>query len=583
MQPKVKFLLQDVELNSNYNDTVFDVSQDAKVDVGGVCGGRGFCGKCQIVISGNTSPITHVEEEFLSPGQLKNRTRLACQVRAEGNVSVSSQYLSNLQVVTMGYEPKFHLDPAVKTREVDGKIAIVYTNDSEERILRFLDEKEGKSTKMSGLAIDIGTTKIVVYAMNLMNGNVLATYVEENPQIVFGADVMSRLARAISHGVEEQQRLIEDFINLAVSKLRRHGLSATDIFDIVVVGNSVMHHLFLGQNISNLSHSPYRVSLVEPRYIKASDLCITSADGGLIYAPPPVQGFVGSDALVGAYVLKLWMRKGVNVFIDLGTNSEIMVASDGHIFATSTPAGSAFEGMNIRHGMKSSPGAIESVAIEPDTLAPVVKTIGSSKPCGITGSGLVDVVSEMLRTGIIDYSGRFRLSDSSHIMRGPDGPEYVISRGTCNKNRISITQRDIRELQLAKAAVQAATRILMKKVGKNLVHISRVYVAGSFGLYINPVSGINIGLFPEIRPEKIETVGNTAGSGARILLKNLSARKEVEELAKKIGFVDLVREREFNQILINSTHLPSGFIGDYKGTVEKLSRVLGNPKLKLVN
>lgn len=581
MSNVVKFLLQESELSAENDESIFDAARRVNIDLGGVCGGRGFCGKCQVITSGDVSPITHVEREVLSEGQLKNNIRLACQASVLGNVSVSSIYVANLQVATMGYEPEFALDPAVKIRKIDGELRIIYSTGSDDQVLEYLGIEQADTCRIFGLAVDIGTTKIVIYALDLKDGHVLATYMSENPQVVFGADVMSRLARAVNHGAKEQQRMVVDFINEAVKKLERNGLDASRIYEVVVVGNSVMHHLFLDQDITNLSHSPYRVSLNTPKYLNSGDLLIKSANAARVYAPPVVEGFVGSDALVGAYLLKLGSEKGTSIFIDLGTNSEIMVAHKGSIIAASTPAGPAFEGMNIRHGMKSAPGAIESIAIEPRTLNPVVKTIGNKRPCGIAGSGLVDGVSEMLKAGIIDYKGKFRALDWPNIITGTDGPEYVLSRETRKKDLVSINQRDVRELQLAKAAIQAAVHILMKKAKVEIRQISRVYVAGSFGLYINPVSGINIGLFPEVRPEQIITVGNTAGAGARILLKNVNARREVEKLSRSIETVDLVREADFNRTFINSTYFPSGYIENYPHTILKLSGILGKPKFKL--
>lgn len=576
---KIRFGSANREVIADSEETVFNAALRVGVDTGGVCGGRGFCGKCKVKILGKTSEITEVERKFLTEKELKEGIRLACQTHPLGEVNVEPLYTKVIKFAKIGYEPKVSISPAVSLELHGDNMLVKYFKDKKVEVLDVLKTPE---KSIYGMAIDIGTTKIVIYVVDLTTGTTVITDADENPQTIFGADVITRIMKSLELGVENLHKVLIDYINEKIRSFEIKGISANSVYDIVVVGNSVMHHFFLGKDVRTLAYAPYRLNFKSSMYVKAKNLKIATNPNSYVYLPPLVESFVGSDSLVGAYVMSLKSPTSTYLFMDIGTNAEVFLSHKGKVFAASGPAGPAFEGMNIKFGMRAAKGAIEGVAIEPDTLEPRLKVIGNTLPCGITGSGLIDAVAEMLRNGIIDYSGRFRIKEHPRITCGESGLEYILSRKGCNGRTITITQKDIREIQLAKAAVQTTIRILLQKAKLKVTDIEKVYVAGSFGLYIHPLNAITIGLLPEVSLEKIEFVGNTAGSGARLLLKNRDMRKKIEEYAKLVEHVDLVLEKEFHRIFINSMYLPSAYLDEYPITVRELERILGKPHIKKI-
>jgi len=276
---------------------------------------------------------------------------------------------------------------------------------------------------------------------------------------------------------------------------------------------------------------------------------------------------------MGVLLLGLTEKKGVYVFLDIGTNTEVYISKNGAIYAASTASGPAFEGAHIKYGMKAYEGAINRVTIDPGTLEPEISVIGNVAPAGICGSGIIDAVAEMLKAKIIDYTGKFVIKKHKRIKYyASEGYAYVLAfkEETSIGEDIVITQKDIREVQKAKAAIQAAYKILSAKLGVNRKDINEIYVAGSFGFYMDPESAIIIGLLPEINVNKVKVVGNTAGSGARILLKNVEWRYKAEKIAKNINYVELAAEPQFSKIYVKATYLPSGYLEEYPETIKKL-------------
>ncbi len=576
---RIKFIPDGKEIFAEEEESVFSAAMKAGVDTGGVCGGRGFCGKCKVRIIGKVTPLTPAEKKFLTEKEVSDGIRLACQVHPLGDIEVISMYNKIVKLAKMGYEPDIPLNPAVSLQILNGKAAVEYWRDGHRETLETIELKDGD--KIYGLAVDIGTTKIVIYLMDLITGEILLTNADENPQTIFGADVMTRIMKSLELGVDKLRRMLIAHLNRKLLDFERRGIERARIYEIVVVGNSVMHHFFVGRDVRPLAYSPYKLKKKEAEYIPAKELKLRVSAHAHVYLPPLVESFVGSDSLVGAYLMRYKSAKRY-IFIDLGTNAEVFLSYEGGMLATSGPAGPAFEGMNIKYGMRSAVGAIEGVAIDPETLEPSIKVIGNTKPCGIAGSGLIDAVAEMLKNGIIDYGGRFRVKNHPYIREEGGKLEYILSKDGCDGKIITLTQKDIRELQLAKAAVQTAIHMLLRKAGLSSMDMEKIYVAGSFGLYINPQNAMFIGLLPEVPLDRIELVGNTAGSGARILLKNRDVREDLENFAKKVQHVDLVRESDFHEIFINSTYLPSGYVEDYPGIIKTLEKVLGKPRIKKV-
>ncbi len=579
---KIKFIADEKEIYLNKGENIYNASVRAGVDIGSICGGRGFCGKCKVKIIGKVSNPTEIEKKILTKKELDENIRLACQAYPLDNIEVISIYNKIAKLAKFGYEPEISLKPTVTLRIINNFGIIEYWENSKKKEIEVISEKYRDDKKIYGLGIDIGTTKIVIYVVDLISGKNIFTIADENPQVVFGADVMTRIMKALEVGVDKLQKSVISFLNDKIDELEMNGVSSSDIYEIVIVGNSVMEYFFLGMDPKPLAYAPYKLTFKGPDRINAKDLNIKINSKGKVYVPPLVESFVGSDSLVGAYLMKYKSIENY-LFIDLGTNVELYLSSLNHKIATSGPAGPAFEGMNIKYGMRAMEGAIEGIAIDPETLEPKLKVIGDKAPCGIAGSALIDAVAEMLKNGIIDYHGRFKSINHPYIIKNEEGTfEYILTKHGCSDKLITITQKDVRELQLAKAAVQTAIRILLRKTKISIENIEKIYIAGSFGFYMNPQSAIYIGLLPEVPIDKIELVGNTAGSGSRILLKDRDERRNLENFSKKIVHINLAKEKDFHQIFINSTYLPSGYLEDYPNVIRNLEKILGKPNIKII-
>lgn len=580
--------------------TLYEASISAGIDIGSICGGRGICGKCKVrIVQGDFSPLTERERKYLSPEEIKQGYRLACQARILSDDSKVIVLLPKLmKVAILGFEPEIPLNPAVKV--IDVKVEKV-TLDSSHRstlesitlnlkeevtaslnILRKLSDKLPDNVKLIinrdlkeqriisinhenkeiyGLAIDIGTTKVAIYIVDLQDGSVIFADAFENPQVRFGADVITRVAYAMDKGVNDLRNSLLIELNTKLRDiLTKIGIKKESIVDAVIVGNTVMHHLFLGINPKKLGSSPYELVVREALRIPNKELGLYINRESYVYVPPLVGGFIGSDSVIGAFLVGLGKKEGNYLFIDIGTNSEVYVSSDSTVIATSTASGPAFEGAHITHGMRAVEGAIDHVEIVDPDSPPQISVIGNTAPQGICGSGLIDLLAELLRNGIVSPSGKLIEKSSKRVRKSNGILEYVVvKKGEQEATRdITLTLKDIRELQKAKAAVQAAVRLLSKKIGIGKPLFDRVFIAGSFGLYMDPQKGIFIGLIPEIDPDRIELVGNTAGSGARAALKSISFRKELERYVRTIKYIELAVDREFQRVFIDSIYLPSG-------------------------
>ncbi len=609
---KVTFMPQRITVDAPKNTSIYDAALKAGIDVGGVCGGLGKCGKCKVkILEGTVTEPTEWERRVLTEEELKLGYRLACQTRVLSDVSIGIVVKKIMKFAILGYEPKVDLNPIVKVIKIRRcKVTLTSSHAStlesieealkkpvnadldilrklseissdelclltrvHENFLEILDVLDKDEKKVYGLAVDVGTTKVAIYIVDLSSGEVVVAEAFENPQVAFGDDVVSRIAYAMEHGVSELHKAVIDGLNRVLQRIYNYrGLDPDDIVDVVVVGNSAMHHLFLGINPRKLGSSPYEVIVRKPLDIDAPKLKINVNPKAKVHFPPLVRGYIGSDSLMGVLLLDLAYRDGTYLFLDIGTNTEVYLTNNGKIVAASTASGPAFEGGHIKCGMKAKEGAIDHIEIDENSLEPKVNIIGDARAEGICGSGIIDTIAEMLKTGIIDHTGRFRIKEHNRIRYGEDGYEYIILRkgekGAVKD--IVITLRDVREIQKAKAAVQTAFRILSKKLNVRREDIDKIYIAGSFGFYLNPESAIIIGLLPEVSLEKIELVGNTAGSGARVLLKNASWRRKAEDLSKRIEYVELAAEPEFQRIYIDSIYFPSGSISVYPETAKKI-------------
>ncbi len=522
-EPSGQRLLADVGSNC------LEVIRGAGLFISTECGGKGRCGKCRVLMKPSPTP-TEIDMKHLTDGELERGIRLSCEHVIEHDTRIM-----------------------LVESDVEGRILTEGFSTELEQITDFDNEGE------LGIAIDLGTTTIVLYLMDLATGHQMAHATALNPQIVHGEDVISRLEFAgedIANQRLLQRSTIECVEKLIDNLIKKESLSREQLSDIVVVGNTVMHHLILGFDTSELAVAPYSPTSVERQYVDASNLGFKDSRARMYFAPL-IGGFVGSDIVALILSQSLHKEKDIVLAIDVGTNGEIVLSNKGDLYVCSTAAGSAFEGAMITHGMRAQAGAIEHLVIEDVDKKPDITVLENQPPRGLCGSGIVDVVAELLRTGLISPNGR--LSKSGRSVFDPVGghsyiiveeSEYGAAKG------ITFSQKDIRQVQTAKSAILTGAKILLDITCIKPDDIDRILLAGAFGNYINPKSALRIGLLPEIPVSRIHQVGNTAGLGAKMMLLSSDVRQIAESIAKMVTQVELASRTDFGEIFIESTIFP---------------------------
>jgi len=428
---------------------------------------------------------------------------------------------------------------------------------------------ESEIKKIYGIAIDLGTTKIAIYLMDLETGKTIDTFAIMNPQIAYGEDVISRLKYVLENknGRNKLRNIAIKKINEIIRDIcKKNNVNKDQIFEVVAVGNTAMHHLLLGLPIKQLALLPFKSVITGEVEIKARDFELDINKFGYIYFPPPIAAFVGSDNLAMILSSKIFEKEGNVLGIDIGTNTEIVLKTDNVITCCSTASGPAFEGAHIKYGMRASEGAIDGVVIEPDNLNIMISTIDNYPPVGICGSGILDAVAEMLKTKIIDSSGRI-VEVRKGVRKLSDGKlEYILVKkdleGEVDKeggkeiqeeeDYITITQNDIREIQLAKGAIRAGIDILLESTKLSVKDIDQIIIAGAFGSCLDISSSIEIGMFPNIPINKFHQIGNAAGIGAKQILISENVREKAKELLKNIKYIELTTYPDFVKYFINA-------------------------------
>ncbi len=420
--------------------------------------------------------------------------------------------------------------------------------------------------------MDIGSTTIAAHLTDLHTGQVLAAGGVMNPQIRFGEDLMSRVSHAMmtEGGTEEMRDAVREAVNrLAADVASQAGLSPSDILDAVFVGNPVMHHLFLGIDPRELGQAPFALAVGEALEMPAQALGLELSPAGRAYLLPCIAGHVGADAAAVVLSEAPHERDEISLIVDVGTNAEIILGNRERLLACSSPTGPAFEGAQISSGQRAAPGAIERVRIDRQTLAPRFKVIGvepwsdeegfveavaETGITGICGSGIIEAVAEMFLAGIIHSDGRFneQLADTSaHVERRGRGFVYILHPG---EPEISVTQEDVRAIQLAKAALYAGARLLMDEFGTE--RVDRIRLAGAFGNHIDPLHAMILGLIPDCPPDNVSSAGNAAGTGARMALVSREARREIEDVVRRIEKVETAVEPRFQEHFVAAMAIP---------------------------
>jgi len=418
------------------------------------------------------------------------------------------------------------------------------------------------SGRLYGVALDLGTSKIVGHLVSLVDGETLAMASTENPQAVHGEDIISRITFALDGpgNLDELRRLLLEAVNRVLETLcAEAGVAPGEVYEAVAVGNTLMHHLFLGLEPSSLARAPFNPVIRQGLSVTARELGVAINPAGNVHLPALVAGFVGSDAVADLLATGLCDSEAPALLVDVGTNTEVFAGDREGVVACSCASGPAFEGAHVSHGVKAVSGAIERLRIDPETLEVDYEIIDDAKPIGLCGSAMIDALAEMWKNGLIDDLGRLNLdAETSRMRAAADGGEFVVawSDAAGTGRDITLTQRDVEELLLAKAAIYAACSIMLRRQGLKAEELGRVYVAGAFGSYLDPESAVAIGMLPDVPAERIVFAGNTAVAGARMILLSTEARRTAEALAEGVRYHELSLDPEFNREFLNAVFIP---------------------------
>jgi uncharacterized 2Fe-2S/4Fe-4S cluster protein (DUF4445 family) len=511
------------------------------------------CGKCRVRLDeASLTRIVRRGAHHLSKDEEADGYVLACATEMTCDIAVHIPDRGDdksLKITSHGRKASVALDPWV-TKEysaVEGATAVLAGG-------RVVGLEKGDTTAESyGLVVDIGTTTLVVSLVDLGDGKELAVASALNPQSINAQDVLSRIRFASeAKGLEEMRQGVIDEINrLARQVAEKTGFSRERIYETVFSGNTCMLHLASGVDPASLGRYPYTPLLTGGEYLDSAATGLDISPFGIIYLPPIISAYVGADITSGILATRLHEERETTLFVDIGTNGEMAIAGDGRLWSTSTAAGPAFEGMNISFGMRAGEGAIERFAITADGDV-TIGVIGDTDATVICGSGLLDIVAEMVTAGVIAANGRFVSPQSASI------PEKLKAR-LVEKNgktvflitdMVWLTQKDIRQVQLAKGAIRAGIQLLLRHTGMTEAAVEKVLIAGSFGYHLRAESLIAIGLLPPEFEERIEFVGNTSKTGGETFLLNRNSRDEMERLVREVEVVELANCQDFNKVFV---------------------------------
>jgi len=617
---KITFLPDKKNIKVNKGTTILEVLERVGINIDTPCTGKGICGKCKILINKGITTATPREEELLSEEELRKGLRLACQTKLfkDTVIEIPSKirldfkrvFSSNLKGDIHHFKNNFFLDSNLKKVFLDLKkpslddqradwerikdelslkeIKNIFDLKTSLEILKkipvlireanfkitasvdngeIIDIEKGDTTKSSyGIAFDIGTTTVAGYLLDLNTGKELSAVAKTNPQVIYGEDIISRIefTQKSKDNLEKLQKKIVNTLNEIIREIiQRAGIDKNNIYEMVIVGNTCMQHILLGFNPSNIALSPYIPVLKESLRLKAKDIPKLALKPTVnIYIPSNISAFVGADITAGVLATYIWRDDKIVLFIDLGTNGEIILSSKKKLWACSTAAGPAFEGARISSGMRAAEGAIDKVKISNESIT--YRVIKDAKIKGICGSGLIDLIAELVKLGLINKSGKLidreecnsELNEDirKRIIKGQKGNKFLLAKGkeTENGNPIYLTQGDIREVQLAKAAIYAGIKILLTEVNIPPENIQKMLLAGAFGNFIGKESARRIGVIPHLPLNKIESVGNAAGRGAEIVLLSEKTKKICEKISKEINYIELSSRSDFQEEFIEA-------------------------------
>jgi len=615
--PQITFLPNLRTVSVRDGEQLLTAAWKGGVGIKSICGGRGKCGSCLIEIdplsegaAGLGQPSA--SERALLPDSPGQTFRLACQCAVTGNIIVSippeSQAVKNAPrkpftvtkvaarpittrvVIEVDYPNQLPLRPlttriaeaiarAVGKRTVNLPLATMADFslqagfDSTREVTATLHRGRtviqllpGRRERMCGVAIDIGTTSVVVFLCDLESGEILGMRTAANPQGMYGEDVISRMTHIQKDvgTLAEMQRLLIDELNLLIADAcTTSGVCSNDVVDAVIVGNPTMQHILLGINPEPLGRGPFQPVWSDQAEVPAIDLGLAIARRARIFVFPMVNGFIGGDTLAALLTRGPDFYHGTHLLVDIGTNGEVVLAHDGVLSATSCATGPVYEGAHIRCGMRAAPGAIERVWVNAGgdikyATISASKEGGSSRPLGLCGSGVISAISALVGAGLIDVDGRLAAANPHPALQSSTGVRkdevLLVPAARSHTGRdIVLTQLDVRNVQLGKSALRAGIEILLAQ--SEVTELDCVYFAGTFGNHLQPEDILNIGLVPPLPIERIRSIGNAAGDGARMALFNLHHRRRAITLARRLAVLELSGRADFQELFISHTNL----------------------------
>jgi len=583
-----------------------------------ICGGDGYCGKCKVIVNEGqfrSNPTTLLTPEETRENVVlacqtkvlsdmivtipKSHALVTDQILISDDASRFSALAGDVSEKAFDFKPlvqKIYLElspPTVQDHTADHERLNVAIRNSTDisvpvmqmgfRILqelpRLLREADYKVTATIGfrggamevvqiepgdrsgtnyaIAADVGTTTIVAQLLDLTNGTIIDTEATYNSQINFGEDYIRRIIYAEQNNAFDQMQtsIVNDVNGLIVTLAERNQVSLGDITAVVCAGNTAMIHFLLNLDTTRIRREPYVASASFIPPIRAAEAGVQINKRGLLYCLPSVAAYVGGDIVGGVLATGLNTRSEVALFVDIGTNGEVVLGNKDWMMCASSSAGPAFEGSGVKHGMRASTGAIEKLRIGPDGSINY-KTVGDSRPVGICGSGLLDTISELFVNGIIDRTGRFGQKADERLSEGDEGRQFTLAAGDDGQKEIVITQADITNLIRSKAGVFAAIKVLMDTTQTKTEYLDAIYLAGGFGNYLNVQRAVTIGLLSDIGLEKIHFVGNTSIAGAKMVLLSQQAQADAEAIAGAMTYTDLMTHPDYMNEFIKANFLP---------------------------
>ena len=579
--------------------TLFSAAHWIGLPIDSTCGGRGTCGKCKVRVVEGASEVTSADQRLLRKDEVDNGWRLSCQARIYEDMACEvPQLLRVPKAATMGLSRLVIIDPNV--RKVYLELAEPDLHDQRSDVARLRDaltaeghdmvagvpvlrtvpktlrdagfkitavlagehlvaiEPGDTTEECFGVAFDVGTTTLVGTLMNLRTGMAAAVRSTLNGQAPFGADVISRISHAMNgaESIEELRTAVVSTMNGILDELYREaGVAPERTYEAVVVGNVTMLHLLLGIDPAPIAVMPFTPTFMDELSVPAHEVGLHIHPEGYVQTLPALGAYVGADIVSGVLATGIAREDKLRVFVDVGTNGEIVIGSSQRTLATAAPAGPAFEGSQIKCGMRATEGAIEGVHIG-DTVE--LQIIGGDVPAqGLCGSGLVDAVAQLLNVGLLDHSGRMRSASEAaghplvdRLIEVEGVKAFLLAEG------VYLSQRDVRELQFAKGSIATGIKVLMDILGVGASDLDEIFLGGSFGSYLNPESAKIIGLVPPVDVDKIIAVGNSAGEGAKIALLSYRERQVAFELPSRIEYVELSGRTDFNDSFVSVLGFP---------------------------